>query len=88
MIELIVIEEEGDSLTLRLKQWDPGMEPRANGFQVMELIEIDDKRVVFKNIGDVGLQQLGYSLTGDQFTISIKTAQGGFDIPLTRRSAH
>ena len=88
MIELIVIEEEGDSLTLRLKQWDPGMEPRMEGFQVMELIEIGDKKVVFKNTGEVGLQQLGYSLNGDQFTISVTTAQGAFDIPLTRRSAH
>ena len=88
MIELIVIEEEGNSLTLRLRQWDPGMKPRAEGFQVMELIEIADKKVVFKNTSDIGLQQLGYSLTGDQFTISIKTAQGGFDIPLTRQPAH
>jgi hypothetical protein len=88
MIELIVIEQAGDSLTLRLKQWDPGMEPRAEGFQVMELIEIGDHKVVFKNTGEVGLQQLGYSRTGDQFTISIKTAQGEFDIPLTRQAAH
>ena len=88
MIELIVIEDKGDSLTLRLKQWDPGMNPRAEGFQVMELIEIGDKKVVFKNTAAAGLRQLGYSLTGDQFTISIKTAEGGFDIPLTRQSAH
>ena len=88
MIELIVIEEVGDSLMLRLKQWDPGMKPRADGFQVMELIEIGDHKVVFKNTGDVGLQQLGYSRDGGQFTISIKTAQGAFDIPLTRQSPH
>ena len=88
MIELIVIEEEGDSLTLRLKQWNPGMEPRAEGFQVMELMEVGDTKVVFKNTGEDGLQQLGYSLAGDQFTISVKTDQGAFDIPLTRQSAH
>ena len=88
MIELIVVEEKGDSLTLRLKQWDPGMKPRADGFQVMELIEIGDKKVVFKNTGDVGMQQLGYSLDGDQFTISVMTARGAIDIPLTRQSAH
>ena len=88
MIELIVIEEKGDSLTLRLKQWDPGMAPRAEGFQVMELIETGDQKVVFRNTDEVGLQQLGYSLNGDQFTISLKTAQGAFDIPLTRQSAH
>lgn len=88
MIELIVIEEEGSSLMLRLKQWDPGMAPRAEGFQVMELLEIGDNRVVFENVSDGGLQQLGYSLDGDQFTISVTTAQGAFDIPLTRRAAH
>ncbi len=88
MIELIVVEEDGDSLTLRLKQWDPGMAPRAEGFQVMELIEIGNQKVVFKNVGEVGLQQLGYSLSGDTFTISVTTAQGSFDIPLTRQSAH
>lgn len=88
MIEIIVIEEEGDSLTLRLKQWNPGMQERDPGFQVMELIEIGTKRVLFKNTGTVGLQQLGYSLDGDQFTISVKTAQGGIDIPLTRQMTH
>ncbi len=88
MIELIVIEEEGDSLTLRLKQWNPGMEPRAEGFQVMELSEIGDHKVVFTNTGEVGMRQLGYSLNGDQFTISVTTAQGEFDIPLTRTSPH
>ncbi len=85
MIALIVVEETGNSLTLRLKQWDPGMKPRADGFQVMELIEIGDKKVRFTNTGEGGLQQLGYSLVGDQFTISVKTAQGEFDIPLTRQ---
>ena len=85
MIELISVEEEGGSLMLRLKQWDPGMSPRADGFEVMELIEVGDKKVVFRNTGDGGIQQLGYSLAGDQFTISIKTAQGAFDIPLTRQ---
>jgi len=88
MIELIVIEEDGDSLTLRLKQWDPGMTPRAEGFQVMELIEIGENRVVFKNTGDVGLQQLAYTRDGDQFTISVTTAQGAFDIPLMRQSGY
>lgn len=88
MIEIIVVEEESDSLMLRLKQWDPGMNPRAEGFEVMELMEIGDKRVVFRNTGEDGIQQLGYSLVGDTFTISVETAQGSFDIPLTRRAAH
>ena len=86
MIELIVVEEEGDSLTLRLKQWNPGMEPRADGFQVMELMEIGDNKVVFRSTAEGGIQQLGYSVVGDQFTISVTTAGGAFDIPLTRTS--
>ena len=88
MIELIVIEEDGDSLTLRLKQWDPGMEARSEGFQVMKLIQLGNKKVVFKSTSDDGLQQLGYRLSGDQFTIAIETAQGALDILLTRQSAH
>jgi hypothetical protein len=88
MIELIVVEEEGDSLTLRLKQWDPGMQPRADGFQVFRLIEIGDKKVAFRNTEEGGLQRLGYSLVGDRFTISVETAGGAFDIPLTRQAAH
>ena len=88
MIELIVVEEEGDSLTLRVKQWNPGMEPRSEDFQTMRLVEIGDRKVVFEATSEGGMQNLGYSLVGDQFTISVGTAQGSFDIPLTRQSAH
>ena len=86
MIELIVVEEEAGSLVLRLKQWNPGMEERADGFQVMDLIEIGDHSVAFQNRGDEGIQRLGYSLSDETFTISVSTARGEFDIPLTRRS--
>ena len=86
MIELIVIQEEGDSLTLRLKQWEPGMKPRADGFEVMELVEAADQKVVFRNVGDGAIERLGYSLAGDRFTISLKTAQGEVEVPLTRQS--
>ena len=88
MIELIVVEEEGNSLTLRLKQWNPGMEPRAEGFQVMRLAEIGDRRVAFRNTGEGGIQHLAYSLDGDTFTISVTTARGAFDIPLTKQGGH
>ncbi len=86
MIELIVVEEEGDSLILRLKQWDPGMTERAD-FQVMDLIEIGERKVVFKNRGE-GIPQLGYSLDGNTFTISIATPNRDIDIPLTRVNPH
>ncbi len=83
MIELIVIEEEEGSLTLRLQQWDPGFKPRSEGPQVMRLIELSERKVVFEATGDGGLQRLGYSRPADdEFVISIKTAGGEFDIPL------
>ena len=85
MIELIVIEEEGDSLTLRLKQWEPGMKPRGDGFEVMELVEVGDQKVVFRGTGTGAIERLGYSLAGDRFTISLKTAQGEIEVPLTRQ---
>lgn len=85
MIELIVIEEEGDSLTLRLKQWEPGMKERGEGFEVMELVEVGDQSVLFRNTGGGAIERLGYSLAGDAFTISLKTAQGELEVPLTRQ---
>jgi hypothetical protein len=89
MMEFIVVEEVGDSLVLRLKQWNPGMDARYDGFQVMDLTAIGENKVSFKNNGEVaGLDELSYSLAGDTFTISVKTGQGEFDIPLTRQSGH
>lgn len=84
MIELISIEEEDDSLVLRLKQWNPGMTPRAEGFQVMKLVESKDRMVRFENIGEVGLAKLGYSRPADdKFVISIELPNGQeLDIPL------
>lgn len=83
MIELISIEEEDDTLVLRLKQWNPGMEPRAQGFQVMKLIESKDRMVRFENTGE-GLAKLGYSRPADdRFVISIEMPGGqAFDLDL------
>ena len=85
VIELIVIEEEGDSLTLRLKQWQAGMKPMADGFVVMELVEVGDQSVLFRNSRGGAIERLGYSLAGDRFTISLKTDQGEIVVPLTRQ---
>ena len=60
------------------------MEPRAEGFQVLRLTEIGDRRVAFRNTGKGGIQHLATALDGDTFTISVTTARGSFDIPLTR----
>ena len=87
MIELIVIEEEEGSLVLRLQQWNPGYEPRTPGPQVMKLIELSERKVVFEATSEGGLQILGYSRPADdEFVISVTTAQGEFNIPLKARN--
>ena len=86
MIELISIEEENDSLVLRLKQWNPGMEPRYDGFIVMKLVESKDRMIKFENTGEGAavLAKLSYSRPADdKFVISVETPTGqSFEIPL------
>ncbi len=86
MIELISIEEENDSLVLRLKQWNPGMEPRYDGFIVMKLVESKDRMIRFENTGEGAavLAKLSYSRPADdKFVISVETPTGqSFEIPL------
>ena len=86
MIELISIEEENDSLVLRLKQWDAGMKPRYDGFMVMKLVESKDRMIKFENTGEgeTALAKLSYSRPADdKFVISVETAGGqSFEIPL------
>lgn len=86
MIELISIEEENDSLVLRLKQWNPGMEPRYDGFLVMKLVESKDRMIKFEDTGEGAsvLAKLGYSRPADdKFVISIETPTGqSFEITL------
>jgi Domain of unknown function (DUF6265) len=88
MIELIVIEEENDTLMLRLQQWNPGFKPRTPAPQVMKLVSAEPNKVVFGATVEGELKTLGYSRPApDQFVISIETAQGAkFDIPLTRKA--
>ena len=84
MIELISIEEENDSLVLRLKQWNPGMEPRTEDFQEFKLVESKDRMIQFENAGNASFSQLGYSRPADdKFGISIELPTGAsFDIEL------
>ena len=87
MIELIVVEEEAGSLTLRIKQWNPGMDERSPGFAVMKLIEIGDHKVFFEKTEGEGLHKLGYTLEGDTFTIHVTPAAGqdAIQLPLKKQ---
>jgi hypothetical protein len=87
MIELIVIEEENDSLVLRVKQWDPGFKPRTETPQTMTLVSVEENRVEFKPTAPVGFKSLAYSRpTPDTFVIDLVTAEGkAVKIPLQAR---
>lgn len=75
MIELIVIEEQGDSLELHIQQWDSGYKPRAQGAITMKLVAIGDSSVRFEAVTKGGLKRLGYTKKGDDFTISLVDAE-------------
>ncbi len=87
MIELIVIEEEGDSLVLRIQQWNPGFVPRTPEPQTMELIELGKNSVAFRAISPGGMKTLAYSSPDpDSFNIDIENAQGAkFQLNLQAR---
>ena len=82
MVELIVIEPEGDTLVLHVQQWDQGYKPRAGGAQKMTLTNLGENTVSFEAVGEGGMQSLTYTRDGDSFTVSVGTAGGNFDIPL------
>ena len=86
MVEMIVIEEEEGSLTLRLQQWDPGFKPRTPEPSTMKLVDIGENTVAFEAISEAEIAKLRYTRDGDNFTISIENAAGAaFDLPLTAR---
>lgn len=83
MFELIVIEEEEDTLRLRLQQWDPGMKPRTPGPTVMTLVEMGENTVAFRGEEGGMFAKLRYTRDGDNFTIGITNHNGSqFNLPL------
>jgi hypothetical protein len=53
----------------------------------MELAMIMGNHVHFNNVGDSGMKSLGYTLSGDTFTIHIEQPTGQkMDLVLTKRS--
>lgn len=86
MVELIVIEEEAESLTLRLQQWDPGFKPRTPTPATMKLVELGDHTVAFESTSETQIAKLRYTRRGDSFTIAIEDPTGGtLTIPLVAR---
>jgi hypothetical protein len=77
MVELIVIEEQDDTLVLHLQQWDPGFSPRPGGANRMTLAEIGERSVRFQGTEGAGLASLRYSRPSDDtFTVHVETAEG------------
>lgn len=87
MIEMIVIEEEDDSLVLRIQQWNPGFKPRTPEPQTMKLVEMGKNRVGFKATESGGMNTLTYSRPNpDTFNIDIESGTGAkFQINLKAR---
>ncbi|MCB1685859.1 MAG: DUF6265 family protein [Pseudomonadales bacterium] len=74
MVELIVIEQTGETLTLYLQQWDPGMTPRSERAQKMVLSAIGEQSVSFRATEASGLKGLTYSRPADDtFVVEVHT---------------
>ena len=76
MVEMIVIEEENDSLVLRLQQWDPGFVPRTPGPHTLTLRELGDNRVSFEAGDEAAFRNLTYSRPEPE-TFVIEVDMGG-----------
>ena len=77
MVELIVVEEEADTLMLRIQQWDPGFAPLTPGPQTLALRELGENRVSFEATGEAGFRTLTYSRpAADTFVIEVEVAPG------------
>ena len=77
MIELILVEEEEQSLVLRVQQWGPGYKARMTEPHSMELVELGERRASFRAITEGAIQHLTYSRPApDRFNIDVVNAQG------------
>jgi hypothetical protein len=76
MFEVITIEEKDGTLAMTVQQWDSGFEPRLPEAQQLILSEISDQRVMFEAVTDGPMDKLGYSRSGDTFTIELGARSG------------
>jgi hypothetical protein len=71
MFEVITIEEKDGTLAMTVQQWDTGFEPRMPEAQQLILSEISDQRVMFEAVTEGPMNKLGYSRSGDTFSIEL-----------------
>ena len=76
MFEVITIEEKDGTLAMTIQQWNTGFEPRMPEAQQLTLAEISDQRVMFEAVTEGPMNKLGYSRSGDTFTIELGTPTG------------
>ena len=76
MFEVITIEEKDGTLAMTIQQWDSGFKPRTPEAQQLILSEISDQRVMFEAVTEGSMTKLGYSRSGDTFTIELGTPTG------------
>jgi hypothetical protein len=76
MFEVITIEEKDGTLAMTVQQWDSGFKPRTPEAQQLILSEISDQHVMFEAVTDGAMSKLGYSRSGDTFTIELGTPTG------------
>ena len=75
MVEIVHIEEVGNTLELHIQQWNPLFEERAPA-QKMRLAAITQNSVNFTAAEDGGMSELGYSLIDDEFQIHVTPKEG------------
>lgn len=88
MVELLVIREEKETLTLLVQPWNPKGEPGNPGMQRMVLAELGTNRARFKGtVAEQGFKTLTYSRPSPaMFKIEVETQDGQFSVDLIPRT--
>jgi hypothetical protein len=77
MLELIAINEEEDSLILRMQQFGADMQPRLPQAQALKLTAISDKSATFEAHTPGGLQKLVYTREAEgRFSVAVTLTEG------------
>ena len=86
MLEMIVINEEDDTLMLRIQQFSRRYEPRFPTPQTMRLSELGANTATFTATGTGGLKGIVYVREDDQLTITVTLPDDNlFIAPLSAR---